>query len=67
MSQPLSVCVISKAARGDEASFKWLIEAMKVNSACGHFTTVSCRCSPPCEKPTDAQIEELNKKLAEAL
>lgn len=66
MSQPISWCQIQKAAKGDEASLNFVLEAMKVNAYFGHFTIFGCRHKPPCESATQEEIDELNKKIKEA-
>jgi hypothetical protein len=39
---------------------------MKENKRFGSYTQFPCLCDPPCEAPTKVQIDELNKKVAEA-
>ena len=47
MSTPISVCLISKAAFGNERACEQLTQAMEYNLKCGHFTTFPCECDPP--------------------
>lgn len=63
MSIPVSVCLISKAAHGDEKATVELFKVMKVNIECGHYTTFPCRCAPPCPVPTSEMMARLNKRM----
>jgi hypothetical protein len=67
MSTPISACIVSKAALGDEKAFQFLLKAMERNIECGHFLTVPCNCDPPCQRPTGEQIEAFDTRLREAL
>ena len=67
MSMPLSQCLISKAALGDEAMFNELVSRMKYNLRWGAYSTFPCRCDPPCPRPTIEQIEKLNERMDVAL
>jgi len=66
MSQPLSQCIIFKAALGDEQAYKFVLDAMKYNKKCGHYSIFPCTCNPPCKQPSKEQGEELNRKITEA-
>jgi hypothetical protein len=66
MSQPLSWCLIQKAAKGDEVSLDAVLKAMKVNAYWGHFSIFGCDHKPHCEPATEEQINELDKKIKEA-
>ena len=65
MSQPISLCMISKAVT-DPKALEDLIQAMRVNKRYGHWTQFGCRCTPPCRRPTQEELDALNKKIAEA-
>jgi hypothetical protein len=67
MSQPISMCMVYKAARGDEKAFKWMVDAMDYNSTQMAFTQCPCECKPPCPKPTDDQLKAFNDRLNKAL
>lgn len=66
MSCPLTNCLISKAARGNEGALNSVLEAMKINKRYGHFMIAPCPHTPPCEQPTDDQLVALNDKVVEA-
>jgi len=64
MSMPISGCLISKAACGDEEAYKELIDVYTTNMKYyGHWTTFACRCDPPCAEPTKEQIDELDVRV----
>lgn len=65
MSQPISVCSIYKAAKGDEKTRDSLFKAMNYNRRYGHWTQFPCKCNPPCEIPTKEQIDLLNEQFKE--
>lgn len=67
MSIPISSCLLSKAARGDEAARIRLFSAMRVNAKHGAFSTLPCQCKPKCPAPTDAQVKKLDAQLEEFL
>ena len=67
MSCPISSCLVSKAALGDEASYQSLKQAMAVNLRYGHWTQFPCSCTPPCPTPSQEQTDALNKRLNEDL
>ena len=70
MSVPISMCALSAAARqtgfgraSAQEVFERLAEALAYDLRCGHFTTLPCRCQPPCPIPTEEQFQELEKRL----
>lgn len=67
MSYPISYCLVSKAAFGDDAAYQTLVEAMRCNIKCGHYTQFPCNCDPKCTEVTQEFGEALNKRLAEDL
>ena len=67
MSTPISVCQVIAAAKGDEKAFDSLAEAMKYNMTQVAYTMFPCECNPPCEKPTDEQLEKFNKRICKVL
>lgn len=67
MSTPISYCVIYRAARGDESAFKYVAETLEYNLRHGSYTLYGCKHQPPCELPTDAQLEDLDKRVKEAV
>ena len=67
MSTPISQCTINKAALGDQESFKWLVEAMEYNMTQVAYTIFPCECKPPCPKPTNEQIDDLNRRVGAAI
>jgi hypothetical protein len=64
MSIPISTCLTVKAAKGDEAAFEKLANAMKVNMQYGHWSQYPCDCDPKCDC-TDEELAALNDRLAE--
>lgn len=67
MSIPISFCLVSKAALGDEEAFGRLKDVMKINIKQGHWSQGGCHHQPPCPQPTEEQVTALNMKLAEAI
>jgi hypothetical protein len=67
MSQPISKCLIFKAALGDEKAFDTLVRAQDYNSTQFAFTVFPCECNPRCAVPSDEQLEDLGRRVAEAL
>ncbi len=67
MSQPISSCIIIKAALGDQKAFDWLVEAMIYNRSQLAFTIFPCECDPPCPRLTDKQQEDINKRVNDAV
>lgn len=65
MSQPMSMCINAAAARGDEEAYQKVIAALTINIACGHYSTMPCRCTPPCEMPTQEQQDALTARVTE--
>ena len=63
MSEPIAGCWILAAARGDEGSFRKLLEAMRHDLATGSRTIVPCHCQPRCPQPTGEQMAELDRRL----
>lgn len=64
---PISTCQVCKAALGDEDVFNQLVEAMKYNLQCGHWSQFPCECDPPCPKPSDEQLDKFNERMNAAL
>jgi hypothetical protein len=67
MSIPIVACNVFKAARGDEEAFQNLVEAMKYNIECGHYSQFSCMCNPPCQAPPDEAIKAVEIRLNQEL
>jgi len=67
MSTPISMCAVHKAARGDEKSLQWLIEAMKYNMTQPAYSMMGCSHNPPCPEASPEQIKKLNLIVEEAL
>lgn len=67
MSTPISACRVYRAALGDEKAFARLVEDMEYNLRWGAFTVFPCQCQPPCTVPTEQQIDDLNKRVTEAV
>ena len=65
MSVPIHRCMVTQAAKGDEAAYQWLIDAMTINLASGHYSTLSCRCLPESENATEEQIQNLHTRMDE--
>jgi hypothetical protein len=65
MSIPILACNVIKAAKGDQDAYNGLIEAMKVNFACGSYSTLPCTCDPKCGPCTELEIDALNQNLAD--
>ena len=63
MSMPIAVCEFWKAATGDEAMYKSVLSRMFYNRRWGAWTQFACPHKPPCEKPTDEQIEAFEKRF----
>lgn len=56
--------MVYRAALGDEAAFKWLVDAEEYNRTQFAFTISPCECTPPCPRPTDEQRVALNNRVA---
>ncbi len=67
MSQPIKVCTIAKAAKGDQEAFDWLVKALHRNLSYGAFTMFPCDHQPPCESPSEEQLAALDKRVADEL
>ena len=67
MSYPISYCLVSRAAYGDDVAYKALADAMRYNIKCGHYTQFPCNCDPKCVEVTQELGEALNQRLAEDL
>ena len=66
MSQPISVCMGFRAARGDEEAYRELMAAFKSNiEGGGHWSQFPCSCDPPCEEATEFELDELNRRMKE--
>jgi len=63
VSIPITQCLLSKAARGNEAAYTTLLERMKYNLKIGGWSLWRCGCNPACEEPTQAQMDALNDRL----
>jgi len=63
MSMPIPDCWFFKAARGDEAAYKQLMDAVKVNMMYGHYSQSHCRCSSPCVRPTHDELKKLYARM----
>lgn len=60
MSAPLSVCLISKAARGDEPSYQELLRRVIYNLTSPAYSIFGCSCEPSCPEPTEQQKKNLD-------
>jgi hypothetical protein len=67
MSQPISSCVIIKAALGDQKAFDWLVDAMVYNRSQMMFTIFPCECDPPCPRLTKEQEIDINRRVDDAV
>ena len=63
MSEPIAGCWILAAARGDEGSYKKVLQAMRDDLISGSRTIVPCACQPLCPQPTEEQIAALDRRL----
>jgi hypothetical protein len=63
MSEPIAGCWTLAAARGDEGSFRTLLEARRHELAAGARTILPCNCQPRCPQPTPEQMAELDSRL----
>lgn len=63
MTEPIAGCWILATARGDEGSYRKLLQAMRQDLASGSRTIVPCGCQPRCPQPTDEQKEALDRRL----
>ncbi len=67
MSYPFRVCLVYKAACGDEKCYQQFLKIWKINQIFGHWTQYPCNHEPPCTKPTDNQIAVFNDRLKKDL
>jgi hypothetical protein len=63
MSETIAGCWILAAARGDEGSYRKLLQAMRQDLASGSRAIVPCACQPRCPQPTEEQMAELDRRL----
>lgn len=63
MSNPISVCTIRRAARGDEAAYKHYISDMTINLSWGAYTIFPCMCKPECDEPNEEQVKAFNERV----
>ena len=63
MSIPLSYCLISKAARGDEEAYQQVKEAMIVNLRYGHWSQFPCPHDPPCPEVSQEQADAFHERM----
>jgi hypothetical protein len=65
MSIPITSCMISRAARGDEKAFQELFAATYHNRVhnFGIYTHFSCECDPRCPQPTPVESAALNHRM----
>lgn len=61
------MCIVYRAALGDEDAFKWLVDAEEYNRHQFAFTIMPCRCDPPCARPTNEQRVALNNRVADVV
>jgi hypothetical protein len=67
MSEQVAGCWILAAARGDEGSYRKVLQAMRRELAGGSQRIVPCGCTPRCPQPTAEQMEALDRRLQEDL
>jgi hypothetical protein len=63
MSDTVAGCWILAAARGDEGSYRKVLQAMRHDVASGSQTIVPCNCQPRCPQPTPEQMDTLGRRL----
>lgn len=63
MSEQVAGCWILAAARGDEGSYRKVLQAMRRGIADGSQTIVPCECTPRCPQPTAEQMDALDRRL----
>jgi len=63
MSGLIAGCWILAAARGDQGSYRKVLQAMRHDLATGLQTIVPCNCEPRCPQPTPEQMAELDRRL----
>lgn len=62
MSAPISICLIARAA-ASETAYQRVLNAMKYNAECGHFSIWTCRHEPRCRLPEMNAAAALLKRL----
>jgi hypothetical protein len=63
MSEPVAGCWILAAARGDEGSYRKVLQARRREISDGSQAVVPCSCTPLCPHPTVEQMEALDRRL----
>jgi hypothetical protein len=63
MGEQVAGCWILAAARGDDGSYRKVLEAVRRGLADGSQTIVPCACTPRCPQPTPEQMEALDRRL----
>jgi hypothetical protein len=63
MTEHVAGCWILAAARGDERSYRKVLEAVRRGIADGSQTIVPCQCTPRCPQPTAEQMKALDARL----
>ena len=63
MGEPIAGCWILAAARGDEGSYRKVLQAMRDSIGSVPPTIVPCTCKPRCPQPTEEQMEALDRQL----
>ena len=67
MSIPISACLVTKAANGDEQAYSKFKAAMLKNLQHGTFSTYPCECNPRCKQPSDELLDKLQERLVQDL
>jgi hypothetical protein len=55
--------LIRKAGIGDEGAYRELLRRVLYNRKHGAYSVFPCGCNPPCQVPSDEQLEALDAKL----
>ncbi len=63
MSEAIAGCWILAAARGDEGSYRKVLQAMRHGLSSGPQTIVPCNCRPRCPQPTREEMDTLDRRL----
>jgi hypothetical protein len=63
MSEAVAGCWILAAARGDEGSYRKVLQAMRHELASGSRTVFPCCCEPLCPQPTLEEMAALDQRL----
>ena len=63
MSDAIAGCWILAAARGDEGSYRKVLQAMRHELVSGSRTVSPCSCEPLCPQPTLEQMDALDRRL----